>query len=512
MAVSITIYDGCQSIGGNKIYLEFDGHGIFFDFGINYKKLGGFCEEFLTPRAGRGIHDYLHIGQLPRLNIYRDDLIPRDIDLSGYQNLKVDAVFLSHAHLDHVGRAPMLDFRIPFVASPLTFTILKCLRDCDSHRIEHEIVYSNLRAPGKDDRYLIVEKKNLFWRRKFVVAGPLTNKFEDFMNFCPWRKKFYGGEFLMQNDFDIEFKQFDTDHSIYGSSAFGVNTSCGWIIYTGDLRMHGRFANKTRAFINGAKALCPRALIIEGTRIDASQEGITEKAVYEKCMAAASYERGLIVADFSPRNFERLDTFKKIAKELGREPVVLMKDAYCLDAISCVDGKDRMRNVRVYRDIKEKMDGYEIEVKGKHEEAFVDPTDIAKDPGEFIVCFSFWDMNRLLDIKPEGGTYIYSSSEAYTEEQAIDFLRLRNWLSLFKMKIKGFEIVEDSEGPRPKFDLGYHVSGHASGEDIVKIIDMIDPEVVIPVHTEKPEKFSELIDRKVLIPVEGASLELSNMA
>ncbi|MDH7508418.1 MAG: MBL fold metallo-hydrolase RNA specificity domain-containing protein [Methanomassiliicoccales archaeon] len=509
MTAEITVYDGCQSIGGNKIYLEFDGHGVFFDFGINYEKLGRFCEEFLAPRPGRGIHDYLHIGQLPHLNIYRDDLVPTDVDLSKFQKMRVDAVFLSHAHLDHVGRASMLDFKIPFVASPMTFALLKCLRDCDSHHIEHEVVYANRRTPGKNDRYLAVARSDPLKGRKLVIAGPMTNRFENFMTFCPLRKRFDSGELLKQEDVDIEFRQFDTDHSIYGSSAFGVNTSCGWIVYTGDLRMHGRFADKTKTFVNEARALCPRALIIEGTRIDATQEGITEKTVYETCLGASSDEKGLIVADFSPRNFERLDTFKRIAKELGRELVVLMKDAYCLDAISCVDGRDHMENVRVYRDIKEKMESYETEVETRHEEALIDPMDIALDPRKFIVCFSFWDMNRLLDIKPRGGTYIYSSSEAYTEEQAIDFYRLRNWLSLFGMKIRGFEIVEDSQGPRPKFDPGYHASGHAPAEDLVKIIDMIDPEVVIPVHTVKPERFSELIDREVLVPIEGSPIELS---
>jgi hypothetical protein len=33
----------------------------------------------------------------------------------------------------------------------------------------------------------------------------------------------------------------------------------------------------------------------------------------------------------------------------------------------------------------------------------------------FILCFSFFDMKHLLDIKPEGGTYIYSACEAFNE-------------------------------------------------------------------------------------------------
>ncbi len=67
-----------------------------------------------------------------------------------------------------------------------------------------------------------------------------------------------------------------------------------------------------------------------------------------------------------------------------------------------------------------------------------DPVDIAKAPEQYILCFSFWDVKHLLDIKPEGGTYIYSSSEAYTEEQVIDFERLWNWMKFFDLRVGGF--------------------------------------------------------------------------
>ena len=54
--VSLTVYDGAIGIGGNKIYLEENGKGVFLDFGKNFGKYGVFYEEFLKTRDTCGIH------------------------------------------------------------------------------------------------------------------------------------------------------------------------------------------------------------------------------------------------------------------------------------------------------------------------------------------------------------------------------------------------------------------------------------------------------------------------
>ena len=52
--------------------------------------------------------------------------------------------------------------------------------------------------------------------------------------------------------------------------------------------------------------------------------------------------------------------------------------------------------------------------------------------------------------------------------------------------------TDDVDGEeRPVFTRGYHASGHASEDEIVWIIDTIDPDVIIPVHTENREWFKE---------------------
>jgi ribonuclease J len=141
-------------------------------------------------------------------------------------------------------------------------------------------------------------------------------------------------------------------------------------------------------------------------------------------------------------------------------------------------------------------------VCGKWNNRYVRHSTISEDPEEYILCFSFLDMKHLLDIKPKGGIYIYSSSEFFTEEQEIDFKRLGKWLDFFELEPYGFKIVGKGDGAKPEITKGYHASGHASTSDIEQMIDQIDPDKIVPVHTEHPEWFKKRFDNAV-IPEEG---------
>jgi len=116
-----------------------------------------------------------------------------------------------------------------------------------------------------------------------------------------------------------------------------------------------------------------------------------------------------------------------------------------------------------------------------------------------MICFSLYDIKNLLDIKPNKGLYIYSSSEAFEEESEFDFLRLNNWLKFFDFEIVGFDIIEEYNKFRPRFTKGYHASGHVSKSDLIKAIETIDPDIVIPVHTDSPEWFSNNFENAVLL-------------
>lgn len=87
---TVTFYGGVDEIGGNKILVEDRDTKVFFDFGISFgaRRLF-FTSLFLSPRSSRGLQK---LGILLRLEgIYKfDDKQP-----------EIDAVFVTHGHLDH---------------------------------------------------------------------------------------------------------------------------------------------------------------------------------------------------------------------------------------------------------------------------------------------------------------------------------------------------------------------------------------------------------------------------
>ena len=511
---SITIYDGSSTIGGNKIYLEEKGRGIFLDFGMNFAKYGRFYQEFLSERSNRGIHDLLELDLIPKLNIYRTDLIPADVDTTRYPKLDVEAVLLSHAHLDHCGDLGLLNENIPIAASPISTAILKAMRDTSPSHLGSEISYHSPKTRIESLGGFVLEsgRGGSYLSRDFYCSSPPGQELREFTSRRPGQdarnaKAVEPGELGEINDLHLPFEveSYPVDHSIYGANAYILKGDTT-LAYTGDYRLHGRGADNTRRFIQAARNAS--VLITEGTRVGReADEEVTEADVHDNCLEAIQGEKGLVIADFSARNLERLEMFAELAEGTDRSLVVTAKDAYMLHAIGCAEGACVMDvgRIMVYGELKnrERIKWESEVVVGRWGDRYVSPAELSRSPERYILCFSFFDLKHLLDIKPSGGSYIYSSSEAFSEEQEIDFLRLYNWLRFFNLRISGFEVAEIDGEPRPIFTKGFHASGHLSQNDLINVVGEVDPDVLVPVHTERVDWFREAFPGIVSAPPDG---------
>jgi ribonuclease J len=216
--VKLTFYGGVDEIGGNKILLEDKKTRLFFDFGQSFTFGADYFTGWLSPRALNGLGDYFAFNLLPRIKGLYSKEVLASTDLP-YTKPRVDAIFLSPAHSNHIGHLQFLDPEIP--------------------------VYLG------------------FWTKLFI------DSMEETSNFCNYGEHrcnlFRTGDKIKVDGVTVE--PIHVDHSIPAAYGFIVHTSAGSVVYTGDLRRHGPRKDLTEEFIEKARAAEPVALITKGTRM-----------------------------------------------------------------------------------------------------------------------------------------------------------------------------------------------------------------------------------------------------
>jgi len=509
----IICYDGVGLIGGNKILLEDKEAKIWFDFGTNFSTVSMFYEEFLSPKACLGLYEPLQMGLLPRLKgLYRADLVTELADpwegVEAEDVGDVSGIIISHAHLDHIGAIHYVTEDIPIYCSAMTAAIARASQD--TGRSVNDLCYVIPRETCETGGLVSTNHRKVPSNRRpfYLVEEQPSEAFLDFWDTSPGVREIDGpslGESTTCGG--MRLRRYPVDHSIYGACAWSVETGAGTVVYTGDIRCHGRNGALTLRFAEEVSKLQPRVLIIEGTRI-ASNRGSTEEDVASRAFEEVKKATGLVVADFGPRNVERLDTFLRIAKETDRQLLVTIKDAYLLECMGLVDSSVPSledESIGIYDEFEARSDTWKKSIKARFQHKLVEPQNVKTNQGEYICCFSFLDVNELAYLKPiPGSIWIYSSCEPFNEEMVFDMKRLRAWLDHFAVAPLGIA-DEDERNP-------FHVSGHASRDDLLKVIDIINPSLVIPVHLEErnlPEYVRALEGRRgYALPEKGVPIEI----
>ncbi|MBN2083620.1 MAG: hypothetical protein JW748_00245 [Anaerolineales bacterium] len=506
MPPAITCYGAAGKIGGNKILLEDGEARIFFDFGIDFDRSGMFFNELLRPRPGRGLLDPLALELIPPL----EGLYRRDLELPGlwermrrnpvYRKLTrggggpaVDAVLISHPHLDHNGDVSYLDCAMPIVSTRAGAAIARAMQVTGPSSFEREMTYASLRA--EKEGKLGSARGEAYQLRPFLfLEGPLGADARAF-----WlgagstsRKGLQAAaaEAFPGTVAGLAVRYWPVDHSIPGAVGYAVQTSAGWVGYSGDIRFHGRRGGQTRAFAEGLAALHPRALLCEGTHLESAVGRIGEEEILARVVPIlARYAGKLAIADFGPRNVERLQVFLDAARRTKRMLLLQPKDAYLLRTLHLFEPElypapDAGSNVGLFDDPKSAPRPWERETREAWRAPIVCAADVSEKPGGYILADSLWDLNDLADLEGiSGGVYLFSNSRAYDDEQAADLDRLRHWVRWLRL-----DLIGDPDDPASPC---LHASGHACGDELVEFVRTVKPEILIPIHTEHPDWWEE---------------------
>lgn len=484
----LRILAGAETIGGTKILLSQGGEDLLLDFGLDFHQYGRFFEEFLRPRSTRGLLDLWHFNLIPHLsNAYREDLQPLGERFETSDRVNLCGILLSHAHVDHFGMIGTIRADVPIHASPVSLAIIKASQDSGRLDFWGEAVYLKERGAGdKDARALKVQ--DACTGRECIAIGNLTAELTAFCQSLPSEegsRNLQSGRIATSNGRlgPFLYRGWEVDHSLPGCMAFLIETDLGAIAYTGDLRFHGRKGNVTRAFVSDLAALQPDLLICEGTQLSREiPNATTEDEVSETALNIVREAAGrLVIADFGPRHVERLVSFLEIADETQRRLVITTKDAYLLRALAAADPSFNplsSMKLSIYDEIRAGISKWEAAIKDEFRDILVNSREIRDHQGWYILAFSFFDCNELIDVMPENAVYIYSGSEAYSEDQTQDMRRLWEWCHEFNMTVHGFAI----EDKKPTFPDSLNASGHATPDDLRWLIETVRPKALLPVH------------------------------
>lgn len=432
---SITFYGGVNEIGGNKVLLEDKGVRIFLDFGQSFTMGEDYFTSWLSPRGTNGLGDYFEFNLLPKIEGIYDKKQLKFTDLP-YTEPQIDAVFLSHAHMDHIGHIQFLDEEIPIYCGQGTKLFITSLEETSS-------------------------------------ANCGKHPYETFRT----------GQKITLDHLVIE--PIHVDHSIPACYGYIIHTSKGAIVYTGDLRTHGPRKDMTQEFMEKARESTPVAMVSEGTRMVKVEQrkNHSEAEVEELSNKIVSETDKLVFITHYGRDMDRFRTFYNVARGNGRKLVISPKKAYLLNKLvedEHLDLPDPMKDDTILVYFKRKKSGKFLEKdyylwERQFMDKMVNYKFVRKHQSEIIMDLDFHQFAELIDIRPDPAShFIHSMSEPYSEEDIEDKV-MHNWLDHFQINFHQL-----------------HASGHMNRQQLTDLINRISPRQLFPIHTENPELFKKV--------------------
>lgn len=265
---------------------------------------------------------------------------------------------------------------------------------------------------------------------------------------------------------DITVTPFLCDHSAFDSYMLLCEANGEKVLYTGDFRSNGR---KSFALLLNALPDKVDKLICEGTTLSReNQIPLREADLEDQAVAEFGKATGPIFVLQSSTNIDRIVTMYRAAKRSGR---VFLQELYMADVTSAVGGSipnPSFDDVYAFIANPKRHDGL---VKYKR----MGKARIAKTP--FAMCVRSSMLRYLKSLSNmmsfEGGLLVYSMWSGYQQQSA---------MSCFIKECEGMGLRS----------VSLHTSGHADPETIRALIERVQPNEIIPVHTENAEWFDKL--------------------
>jgi len=436
---------GYSEVGRNMTVVEIGEDAFVFDIGLYIPAIVELEEKERV--SGKILED---IGALPNIEIIKNI------------SHKVRAIFVGHAHLDHVGAVPYLasNFNAPVIASSLTIELLKDLANDltkeDKEKFKNELIKLNPNSTYK-------------------IRGKSGN-------------------------YEVEF--ISVTHSIPQSCAVLLKSKEGNILYTNDYKIDNspvigkkfNYEKFRKVGQEGINLLITEALYADEERKTYSE--IIAREMLKDVMLNIDTE-GLIVTTFSS-HIARLKSIVDFGKMMNRDILFFGRSLkrYVQAAINAGICPFK-ENIKLLS-FKDQMERYFKKVEKNREKYLVVCTGHQGEPGSVLDRLSRNAFPFKLSHKD---SVIFSTRVIPTPINQANREMLES--RLMKKRVRIYTDV--------------HVSGHAGREDIRDLIKLLNPEKILPSHAglQKRSALAELaseegykIAKDVLLLENGSVAEI----
>jgi ribonuclease J len=283
------------------------------------------------------------------------------------------------------------------------------------------------------------------------------------------------------------------DHSAFDSVAFLIEADGKRLLYSGDLRLHGRKPGMVEQLLAEVASKPVDVLMMEGTHFSSHREaGCTEEELENEIWEHIRPLPGLVLANFSPMHVDRLVTFYKAARRAKRTFVVDPYAAFVmyLVASQCHVPKPEAKNgIEVYYNQHFERTWQKRNLGKIHRMFLPDRIDLktilSKPGGYVMVCRPSMLKYDFHGTFPPSTDWIYSYWEGYLDRLGSDYSNL-----IARLKETGGEFIT------------HHTSGHIFAEDIEKFVKDLNPGRVVPIHTTGRREFQKRF-KNVLVVEDG---------
>ena len=266
---------------------------------------------------------------------------------------------------------------------------------------------------------------------------------------------FRGGEAFTIGD--IRIRPLVIDHSAVDSYMFVIEAEGKRVLYTGDFRMHGLRSHIVEKLVKTYIGEVD-VLITEGTSLSRDADNYISEAAVLDDISSYIQDGKYVFIMCSSTNIDRI---MGIWQNMPTDKVLIC-DAYQKRILDTV-----INNVYYKSSLYRRQDRPLVLDIGKYPKYYMDNgfVSLARATENYI--------SHIQEFPKDDVRIIYSMWTGYIEEN----LALKTLLETYPTYI-------------------CHASGHVSKDDLNKFIELVNPDAVIPVHTDNPERLEKLVPHR----------------